>query len=629
MRDGRVAQWHQVLKRDTWVLPYFRRYRKVLASALGLGLVAAVFACGLMFTSGYLISAAAEQPWSVFELMVPLGFVQIFGIGKPFLGYLERLRSHDWVLRMTSDLRRRLYASVERTAGAAARRTGEMLGLLADDVAHVQNLYLRAVFPTIIAWGLWLVAVAALGVFSVAFALAMGLALLVCVTLAPLVSVLVNGARHMREKDLRATLYDDLADHVLGADDLALSGRGATYVAHVGELVGRLGAERDVSHAFARRRDLLVQLMFGLLVVCLLVWAAGRFGQVGVVGASANLIAAFVVGFFPLIETFAPLPAAAEDATESLASIRRLNGLTDPGDLPLTDEPRADTFAQVVSGGLSVLDSGPSSMPSEPVPSAVHAQDASAQTSFSDVTQPPLIELASVHLIRPSSSTEAIRGIGLVVKPGEHVAVLGPSGAGKSTLLAIIRGDLAPTSGAVLVDGEPACELGDRAAQIFGVVQQDTFLFDDTLLANLALAKPDITEDEARDALDRVGLGPLLARLPKGLATLVGEAGANLSGGERHRVALARVLLQQAPIVLLDEPFAGLDPATESQVLGTLLDVFAGRTLILVTHHLLGIERMDRVVFLEDGAIALQGSPAELEAASPRYRDLLAFDRGW
>ena len=170
-REGRAAgvgrRWARALRGDTWVRPYLRRYRRVLAAALGLGVGTTVFSIMLMVTSGYLISASAEQPPSVFELMVPLGLVQLFGVGKPFLRYVERLRSHDWVLRMTSDLRTRLYETV---AGAdvtrrAARGLGDLLGLLADDIGHIQDLYLRMVFPGVVAWAVWLLAVVGLGAF--------------------------------------------------------------------------------------------------------------------------------------------------------------------------------------------------------------------------------------------------------------------------------------------------------------------------------------------------------------------------------------------------------------------------------------------------------------------------------
>ena len=121
----------------------------------------------------------------------------------------------------------------------------------------------------------------------------------------------------------------------------------------------------------------------------------------------------------------------------------------------------------------------------------------------------------------------------------------------------------------------------------------------------------------------------MIERLPDGLLTLVDEAGMRFSGGERHRIALARVLLQNTPLILLDEPTVGLDPATERALLSTILRTTQGKTLIMITHHLQGVTDMDRVVFIEDGRVSLSGSPAELERTSEHYRRLLAFDRGY
>ena len=221
-----------------------------------------------------------------------------------------------------------------------------------------------------------------------------------------------------------------------------------------------------------------------------------------------------------------------------------------------------------------------------------------------------------------------LRGIDLEIPFGQKIAILGRSGAGKSTLAALIRGDLTPQRGAATLGGVPCAAVGDGMARHLGVIQQRTYLFNATLLDNLRIGNPDASEDEVREALVRVGLGGLLERLPQGLATMVDEAGMRFSGGERHRIALARVLLQGAPIVLLDEPFAALDPLTEQALLDTLLDVFADRTLILVTHHLQGVSALDRVVFLADGRVSMDGAPADLERGNAHYRRLLELERG-
>ncbi len=602
--------------RDTWVRPYLGRYRRMLACALVLGALALAFSAALMFSSGYLISAAAERPYSVFELFVPLGLVQLFGVGRPFLHYFERLASHDWVLRMTSDMRLRLYRHVEGDAfgWSALRRTGDVLGLLSEDIAHIQNLYLRTIFPTVIAWAGWVLLVAALGRLSVAYALAMLVAVGVLVVLVPLVSVLVNGARQVRAKHLDDELYAEVTDDVLGATDWALARRAGDCVARVDRQARLAREQRDRVAAFSRRRDAVVTTAFGALAVLVCAWAAGELGgtapafdpDVAFNARPADWIAAYVLGFFPLVDAFVPLSDAAVEAGAHADSIERLNAL---------DEGRAAPFGKVEQDG------------SAGAPAAATGTCATTAPAGAVGTRPTLA-IEGVRFAYAADEREVLRGVSLTVHPGEHLALLGASGSGKSTLLSLVRGDLVPTAGRVRLDGVDTCELGPAASRCFGVVQQRTYLFHASLLENLRIADTGADEARAWDALERVRMREVVEALPEGIHTMVDEGGMRFSGGERHRIALARVLLQDAPVVLLDEPFASLDPRTESELVDTLLDALADRTLVLVTHHLLGVSRMDRVAFLEAGELSMCGTPAELAAGSERYRRLLAFDRG-
>ena len=222
-----------------------------------------------------------------------------------------------------------------------------------------------------------------------------------------------------------------------------------------------------------------------------------------------------------------------------------------------------------------------------------------------------------------------LKDISLEIPAGQHVAVLGRSGAGKSTLAHLVRGALAPDAGELTVGGVRPSQLGSAASELIGVIQQDPYLFDTTLFDNLCVGRADATCDDALRALDRVGLSAMVQRLPNGLDTKVGEGGARFSGGERHRIALARALLRDTPIVLLDEPFAGLDPLNERQLLDVLLSAFEDKTLVVITHHLQDIERFDRVVLLEGGRIAADGAPGELARGNERFARLLAFDRSF
>ena len=578
-------------RRLSWISPFLAAYRGPLALALLLGLATAVFSCALMFASGYLISGTAEARGSILLLYVPIIYVRVFGGGKPILAYLERLVSHDWVLRMTSRLRLRLYEALERRghAGAGRRRslqTGEVLGVLAEDIGHLQNLYLRSAFPTAIAWALYLVTLCAAGLFDPMLALAFGLGCAISIIVAPLVSLLINGMREEQRKAAKGELYARLTDGVLGIADWVCSGRREDYLRRGGTARRRACEAARAGRRFDRRRDLIVRLSLGLTAVAILAWAGGRFG--GTSGATAGTtiwIAAFVLGLFPLAEQFAPLSAAASEGRGHMGAIDRMRELEDG------DEDRG----------------------AESSPAAPPCHD---------------LCLRNLHFTYPSSAREALSGISLDIPAGQHVAILGRSSAGKSTLGALLHGDLEPNSGTIELGGIPCSELETHMPSLMSVIQQKTYLFNTTLFDNLCVARADATRSEAKSALERVGLGAFLEQLPHGLDTIVDEGGMRFSGGERHRIALARALLNDAPIVLLDEPFAALDPETEQTLLDTLLNVFADRTLILITHHLQGIEAMDRVLFIEDGRVELDGSPDELARTSERYRHLLAFDRG-
>ena len=582
--------------RDRWVRPFLKQYRRALLAALLLGVATFVFASALMVTSGYLISGSSFVE-TVLLLHLPLIFVRIFGIGKPILQYCERLASHDWVLRMTSAMRVKLFRVLERDAVFFRRthRTGDILGLLAEDIGHIQNLYLRTVFPTVVAWVVLAIVCVVLGCFSAPLACAMLVSLGSTAFLLPLVSVLVSGAREARRKALRNELYTELTDNVLGVADWVFARRGAEYLSRYKAKQQAVRAEEAAMERFARRRDFAAQVLFGLGAVALICWAGGAFG--GEPGWEAMWIAAFVLGFFPLIDAFAPLSTAAVEARSHKDSIERLNALPeDPAD---------------VLEGACATEGGAVAASAAPEPAS-----------------PLDIRVEGVTYRYPGSARDVLERLSLTVPAGQKLAVLGRSGAGKSTLASLIRGDLVPCEGCVTLGGVDVRELGDGIARSVGVIQQQTYLFNMTLAENLRIGNPEATDEELAAVLAQVGLGPLLERLPKGLETMVDEAGLRFSGGERHRIALARVLLQDVPIVILDEPCAGLDPLTEKALLETVFTALEGRTVIMITHHLQGVALMDRVVFLGGGAVELDGAPEALERESERYRRLLAFDRG-
>lgn len=570
----------KAFEKDTWVKPYLQRYKAPLMLAIFLGFCTFFSAGALMFNSGYLISKSASLPENILLVYVPIVLTRAFGVSRPVFRYIERLTSHNWVLKMTSKLRRKLYHTLEKDAMVFKQkyRMGDILGLLAEDIQYIQNLYLRTIFPLIIALILYAFIVIAVGVFSIFFALYLALLLFILVIVLPVWSVVVNGARQEREKTLKTELYTDLTDNVLGVADWIFSQRGSEYVDTHLQVEQELYQVQDQKRLFNRRVHVLFQLIYSFVVIGLIVWTSQHF--VGNHGGAANWIAAFVLSAFPVVDAFVVLPEAMQESNVYKDSINRLNALDEtPDEAPKSIEV-TDTRIQV------------------------------EDLSFS----------YDHHLV--------LDHLDLTIEPGEKIAILGKSGSGKSTLASLIRGDLKPQNGLLTLGGVPTYQFGDAMSHYISVIQQAPYLFHTTILNNVRMANTNKSEEEVWQVLERVGLKKLVEQLPEGLHTMVDEAGLRFSGGERHRMALARILLQDTPIVLLDEPTVGLDPLTEQALIDTFFSQLQDKTVIWITHHLQGIEIMDRVIFIEDGRLEMSGTPADLAQNNARFQQLKAIDEG-
>lgn len=568
--------------KDTWVKPFMKKYKSALILALFLGFLTFLSAGGLMFVSGYLISRAASRPENILMIYIPIVFTRGFGISRPVFRYLERLVSHNWVLKMTSKLRLKLYTTLETDGVFFKRhyRMGDILGMLAEDINHIQDLYLRTIFPTVIAWLLYIAIVIALGFYSWWFALVMAFLFFSLVVVLPLWSLIINGARQEKEKQLKSALYSELTDNVLGVSDWIFSQRGDEYVALHEENQARLLELQEKVRRFNNRRDFLVESIFGIIVVALVLWTSQTF--IGNHGGDANWIAAFVLSVFPLVDAFNVLPSAAEETNRYKDSIVRLNKLpTRPEVEPIKD--------------------------------------------FTGTTE---IEIQNLSFTYPNTTKRVLDNLSLSLPVGHKLAILGRSGSGKSTLASLLRGDLVPSEGTIKIGGIETQRFGDTISEQIGVIQQIPYLFNTTILNNLRLGNQQATIEEAWEVLEKVGLRKLIESLPDGLDTMVDEAGLRFSGGERHRLALARLLLKDTPVILFDEPTVGLDPITEQALIDTFFETLNDKTIIWITHHLQGIEKMDQVIFIEDGQLEMSGSPKELAQTNPRYQQLKTIDEG-
>ncbi|NGZ76731.1 thiol reductant ABC exporter subunit CydC [Saccharibacillus sp. VR-M41] len=575
-----------------WIAPYLRANALRFALIVALGALTVLAAGMLTFTSGYLISKSALRPENILMVYVPIVGVRTFGIARSVLRYVERLSAHDAVLRVLSKMRVRLYGRLEPQAlhMRSRYRTGDLLGLMSDDVEKLQDVYVRSIFPGVTALLTYAVVVLALGWLDWSFALLMALYLLLLVAVLPFVSLRVTRRNQIGLKRAQSALYGRLTDAVLGLGDWTISGRGAEFARSYenGEREASL-YERRMS-AWTRRRALLTQMLIGLLVLLAAVWAAGQLeGR----SMPATLLAAFVLVVIPLSDAFTPMADAANRIPSYRESLQRLSVLDREADAGI-------------------------------VPACAIAPEEAA-----GIRQNAHIRIRGAGFRYGGGEEWAVSDLDLDIPQGKRIAVIGRSGSGKSTLLKLIQGAYPVQRGELTFNGISASLLAEEMPNVLSVLNQSPYLFDTTVMNNIRLGREDASDEDVREAARRAKLGELIESLPKGYATPMHEAGARFSGGERQRTALARVLLQNTPVLLLDEPTVGLDPRTEAALLHTLLAETEGKTLIWATHHLVAAERMDEIIFMEEGRIVLRGTHAELMASSVRYRSLYRLDRPW
>ncbi|MUG46850.1 amino acid ABC transporter ATP-binding/permease protein [Paenibacillus woosongensis] len=645
---GHSAGQEQQEQQGQWITPYFRAYSGRFALYLILGTLTILAASMLMFTSGFLISKSSLQPYNILLVYVPIVGIRAFGIGRAVIHYVERLVGHDAVLRILSKMRVRLYNILEPQALfiRSRYRAGDILGVLADDIEQLQNVYIRTVFPSLVAVIIYGIAVIALGQFDWLFALLVAGYIFILVAVLPYISLMLTRRTNAEVKRERNGLYQKLTDAVMGIGDWVVSGRPAEFLEsyeHDEDVVAR--KERKL-RAWARWRSLIGQLVVGIAVVSMIYWSGGQAaaGQIDPV-----LIAAFVLVVFPLADAFLPLSEAIERTPQYQESLRRLDRITKPALVrsmdTVVDESHAESalHQKRVAAVLAAAQAMDVHLELQGVSFAYEAER-NAQKDHEQKDHEQKAERAKENGREQKNYNQknhnqkvaqtaaegilySVRDVSLNLPQGKRVMVIGRSGAGKSTLLKLIQGAISPVEGSVLINGVPAAHLGDDISKVISVLNQSPHLFDTTVANNIRLGRQSATEEELGLAVQQAQLDGLIAALPAGLDTPMRETGQRFSGGERQRVALARILLQDAPVLVLDEPTVGLDPRTERELLSTIFRSTEGKTLVWVTHHLVGAEMMDEIVFMEHGEIIMRGTHEELLAREPRYRSLYALDR--
>jgi thiol reductant ABC exporter CydC subunit len=552
--------------------------RLLLVVLLGAGAIAADI--GLIGTAAWLIARASQHP-NESHLAVAIVGVQFFGLSRGFFRYEERLVGHDTALRLLADLRVKVYQRLERLAptGLPTFRRGDLLARVVQDVDALQDLVVRVIPSFAIPVLIGSLTVALMWWMLPAAGIILAVALVLSGTVVPWLTGVLAQRRESRFTRVRGDLTAAMVDLTEGAPELVAFGATAAQVAEIRALDAELTAMGSASAGtggigLALTTGLAGLACWGCLVVGLPAVASGRLGATELAVITLVPLAAF--------ELAAGLPVASQALQRVRQAAARVFAVTDAAE-PV---PEAET---------------PVALPHGPY-------DLQARALWAGYRGAP---------------APVLRGLDLSLGPRQRVAIVGPSGAGKSTLAAVLLGFLPLEAGSARLNGTPLDRLaGDDLRTVVGMVGQDAFLFDTTIAENLRVGRRRATDGELRRVLARVGLGQWIDSLPHGLATEVGRHGTRLSGGQRQRAAVARALLADFPLLVLDEPAEHLDPAAADALTADLLTVTEGRSLLLITHRLAGLESVDEILVMDAGRVIERGTHDELLAEGGRYSNL-------
>ncbi|GFN23069.1 thiol reductant ABC exporter subunit CydD [Thermanaeromonas sp. C210] len=547
----------------------------VMAAFLGFFTVASNV--GLMATAAFLLASAALHP-PVSDLMLPIVGVRFFSLSRAASRYLERYVNHSVTLHILTRLRVSFYRALEPLIPSRLPdyHSGDLLHRIVADVATLENFYLRVLAPPLVA----LLVMVAVFMFLAHFAWQLAIAWLLLFlgggVIAPL-GIKVAGRRTARQQgEVRAALNTALVDTVQGMPEILAFGRARQQQERIAALSRELevlrGREAGVAGLAAAVTSLAMNLTIWLVLVLAVPLVNG--------GKMAGVyLAALALGAAGSFEAVTPLVRIPQYLEASLASGRRLFALIDTR--PAVQDP-------------------PGSTP----------QPANYQ-----------LQVKGLRFRYAPEEPRVLDGIDFTVPEGGRVALVGPSGAGKSTLVNLLLRFWDYEEGTISLGGyELKAYPQEELRRLIAVVSQQTHLFHGTIAENLLLARPDASWEEIEEAVREARLDDFIQSLPRGYATCIGEEGLKLSGGQRQRLAIARALLKNAPILVLDEATSGLDAVTAEEIRQALYRLMAGRTTLVITHHLAGLEAMDEILVLDKGRVVQRGRHEELLRQEGLYR---------
>ena len=563
----------------------FFRHWKWMAVGTFFGLTTIVAAVGLLSLSGWFISAAAFAGLSVtsaqlFNFFYPAIGVRLLAVVRTGARYVERIVTHDTTFRILESLRSWFYKKLEPLAPArlARYRSGDILSRIINDIEALDNLYLRALSPTVVAVLMSVMIMIFLWFFSPLIAIITGSMLFLTGVFVSLSALAAGDKIGRKLAKQTADLNIRIIDGLQGVSELVIFGAHHRHMQKIGQSNRALLKSQLHMSVIKGASTFAITVLSGIALLIALYLGVNLVNRQALHGANLALMALAVLAAF---EAILPLPVAFQFFGRTREAGRRL---------------------------LEMVDIQPD----------VNFPSASA-------TRPEQFDLTyeNVSFRYDKKSLPALKNIRLHIPHGKSLAVLGETGAGKSTLANLLVRFWNPAAGRILIGGQDIRFLSESDLRRFiCVVSQKAYMFNTTLQKNLLVAKPDASEAELQRALESVQLSAFVKELPDGLDTWIGEHGKLVSTGQARRLAVARAVLCDAPIWVLDEPTEGLDNVTAQKLMQSLKRLTRNRTVLLISHRMMGLEKTDGIVILEGGRIAEQGTHAELLSSDTRYAAL-------
>ncbi|MEA4903155.1 thiol reductant ABC exporter subunit CydC [Desulfitobacterium sp.] len=562
-------------------------YRRRILLALLMSVLAIYSHIGLMATAAYLLARAALQP-PMMDLMVAIVGVRFFGIGRAVLRYLERYFSHDVTFRILSQIRVSVYEAIEPLAPARLMyfKSGDLLGRIVGDVEAQKDLYLRVLAPPLVA----VIVLLGYGIFLAAFDQRLPFILAAFFLLGgvgiPLVIKALGKDAGKRKITEKSQLQVQTLDLIQGMSELISFGQEESFLEKIKTTQQRYSsAQRSYSRleglsgaalGVVSNLGMWVVLVFGVILI-----EQGKLDGV--------YLGMLTLGVLSSFETIEALPMSLQKFDETRVAAERL---------------------------WELKESKPE------VPETLRTSTASAIDSVFP-SYSPVLEISQLHFRYEQGEPYVLQDISFKVPLKGKVGIVGPSGAGKSSLVQLLLRFWDYHVGSIKLNGKELKTIdAAQARHYFGVVTQKTHLFNATVKENLLLASPQATDEELYEACRKAKIHDFILSLPEGYESKIGEEGLKLSGGQRQRLAIARVILTNAPILILDEATTGLDPVTERDVIEEILDLMKDRTIIVISHHLPIMQKLDEVLVFNEGKIAERGTHQELLNEGKLYTKL-------